>query len=353
MNISKVSGIKIEAISAVVPQNTINNLDFARENFPNDNMENAINALGIATRHVINNPETTAVDLCVEAAKDIFIQNSVKADEIGAIIFVTLTPDNLMPNNASLVQHRLELPPNIPAFDLNHACSGYIYGLWVASLMANNLNKKVLLLDGDVNTKYISPWDKSTALLFGDAGTATVVTPSDSGIWFFSFITDGSKRDSLIIPAMGFKRPLKAEDLQYQTYEDGSKRRMVDLLMKGEDVFSYVVSTVPKFALEFMDELETSSEEFDYLVLHQANAFMLRKLSRKLNFDPEKVPLSISRFGNTSSVSIPLNICAELNTVIGQPKNCLLIGMGAGLSTGIASVTIGPTICGGVKEVDL
>jgi 3-oxoacyl-[acyl-carrier-protein] synthase-3 len=218
--------------------------------------------------------------------------------------------------------------------------------------MAKTMNGKVLLLDGDVNSKYVSPWDKSTALLFGDAGSATIVSPCESGEWFFSFFTDGSKRDSLIIPSMGFKMPLTEDDLKYRIYEDGSKRRMVDLVMKGEDVFSYVVSTVPKFANEFMDELETSAAEFDFLILHQANAFMLRKLSKKLNFNAEKVPLSIHRYGNTSSVSIPLNICSELNQVLNNPKSCMLIGMGAGLSTGIAKVTIGPATWYGVKEVD-
>ena len=353
MNISKINGTFIEAISAAVPKKTIKNTEFAKESFPKDDFEKTINALGIEQRHVIDNPQTTALDLCFEAARNIFVNTRINPEEIGAVIFVTLTPDNLMPNNASLIQHLLGLQSNIAAFDLNHACSGYIYGLWIASLMVKNMNTKVLLLDGDVNTKYISPWDKATAFLFGDAGTATVISPSNSSESHFSFVTDGSKRDSLIIPGMGFRRNLTQEDLQYQIYEDGSRRRMVDLFMKGEEVFSYVVNTVPKIANEFLDELEIIVDEVEYLILHQANAFMLRKLSRKLNFTPEKVPFSIQKFGNTSSASIPLNICSELKIAIKQPKRCILIGMGAGLSTGIADITIGPTICLGVKEVDL
>ena len=353
MNISCIKNLKIEAIGACVPSNIVENRQFAKEHL-SDDLENTIKALGIDQRHICRSDKSTALDLSIEAAKNLFTNTSINPSEIGGIVFVTLTPDNLMPNNASLAQHLLNLPQSIPAFDINHACSGYVYGLWISSLMAQNINKKVLLLDGDTNSKYVSPWDKSTGLLFGDAGSATIVSCSDEpSEWFFTFETDGSNRDALIIPGIGFRHLLTPESLKYMSYEDGSRRRFIDMYMKGEDVFGYVVTKVPKIINSFLEELELSSEEFDFLLLHQANAFMLRKLARKINFNSEKMPISINKFGNISSVSIPLNICSEISNKLSQPSKALLVGMGAGLSTGAAVIQLGPTYCSGVKEIDI
>lgn len=353
MNISTIKGIELSAVAACVPQNSINNRKYAKEYFQQD-MESTITALGIDERHVCRFRDSTSLDLSVEAAKKIFEAGTFKKEDVGCVIFVTLTPDNLMPNNASLVQQLLGLRSDIPAFDINHACSGYTYGLWNACLIAKNINEKVLLLDGDVNSKYVSPWDKSTGLLFGDAGTASIITPtSENNDWFFSFRTDGSNRDAIIIPGLGFRDPLINDHLEYKTFEDGSKRRHIDMQMDGAAVFSYVVNSVPKHVSSFFEETELFAEEFDYLILHQANAFMLRKLARKIGFDLNKVPISINKFGNTSSASIPLNICSELHLDNLESLKLLLIGMGAGLSTGLAKIDTKNTKSFGVSFVDL
>jgi len=353
MNISKIIGIDLEAIAACVPENTINNRKYAKEYFTDD-MEATITALGIEERHICRQISSTSLDLSIEAAKQIFNSGCVSKEEIGGVIFVTLTPDNLMPNNASLVQHKLGLPGDIPAFDLNHACSGYVYGLWNASLIAKSLNRKILLLDGDVNSKYVSQWDKSTGLLFGDAGTASIVSPAmGENEWLFTFSTDGSNREAIIIPGLGFRHPISVDHLDYKLHEDGSKRRFIDIKMDGSKVFNYVVNWVPKMVTSFFEENEFSPDEFDYLILHQANAFMLRKLARKIGFDLNKMPISVNKYGNTSSASIPLNICSEINNNNLNNLKLLLIGMGAGLSTGIASINTSETRSFGVVEVDL
>jgi 3-oxoacyl-[acyl-carrier-protein] synthase III len=353
MIISTITGVKLEAISACVPKNKIDNRDFAKEHFDTD-LESTIKALGIDERRIVISENTTSLDLSILAAKEIFKDKIINKSDFGAIIFVTLTPDNLMPNNATYAQHLLGFDENVAAFDINHACSGYIYGLWNAALIAKSMNKKVLLLDGDINSHYVSPWDKSTALLFGDAGSATVVTPTgDNNEWYFTFKTDASHREALSV-GIGFRDLLKKEHLDYCNYPDGSKRRFIDMSMKGEDVFNYVVLKVPKIINEFLEEIENEVTDYDNLVLHQANAFMLRKLARKIKFPLEDVPMSIGKFGNTSSVSIPLNICSELNNDIkSRSLELLLCGMGAGLSTGVASINTNECFCPGVLEVNL
>lgn len=349
MIVSTVKGVRMEAISACVPSNKINNREFARENFT-DNLDATISALGIEERHTVVKEDTTSLTLCVEAAKRIL--EDVDLNEIGAVVMVTLTPDYMMPNNASYAQHLLGLPNGIAAFDINHACAGYEFGLWNAALICSNIGKKVLLLDGDVNTKYVSPYDRSTAILFGDAGTATLLSPDkDAEDWHFTFNTDGSNRDAITVK-LGFKQNMNAGVLEYRTYEDGSRRREIDMYMDGERVFNYVVKSVPTIVNEFMDEIETSPEEYGHLIMHQANLFMLKRLAKKTGFDfKTKAPVSINKYGNTSSVSVPLTIASELNGR--ETGQCLLVGMGAGLATGVGSVNLKGLKNYGVIERDL
>ncbi len=353
MNVSVINGVEIEAISACVPENRIDNSLFAKQHFDTD-MGPTIRSLGIAERRVVLNRDSTSLDLCVRAAEEIFKTGEIDKEEFGAIVFVTLTPDNIMPNNASCAQHLLGFSIDIASFDINHACSGYIYGLWNAALIAKNMNKKVLLLVGDVNSNYVSPWDRSTGLIFGDAGSATVLSPRrNSHEWCFTFNTDASRRDALKV-GIGFRRLPEPEHLEYVTYPDGSKRRSIDMEMDGIGVFSYVVTEVSTLIQDFMDELEVDASEYDNFVLHQANAFMLRNLAHKIKLPLEKMPLSLGKYGNTSSASIALNICSELSSAITNSSlNLLLCGMGAGLSTGIASINMDNCICPGVVEINL
>lgn len=337
MKISTVKGVRIEAMSACVPANKINNLEFAKSHFEDD-MSATIKALGMPERRVAKKEETTSMDFCIAAAEKIFSESDVKKEDICAVIFVTLTPDCLMPNNSSLAQHLLGLDRNVAVYDINHACVGYLFGLWNAALIAQNMQTKVLLLDGDVNSKYVSPWDKSTALLFGDAGTATVVTPdANAPDWHFAFTSDGSLRESVMM-RLGMRYPIKEEHLLYKELEDGSRRRFIDMEMHGNEVFDYVMSEVPGVAADFMDELETSAEEFDKVVFHQANHFMLKKLAKAIGFNHKtQMPVCMDKYGNTSSVSIPLTVVSELTEPL---NNVLMLGIGAGMVLGMADVNI-------------
>lgn len=337
MNISTVKGVQIEAVAACVPENKVDNLEFAKAHFEED-MTSNIKALGVLERHVAVKEETTAMDFCVAAAERIFAEGGVKKDEIGAVIFVTLTPDCLMPNNSTYAQYLLGLDKDVATLDINHACPGYVFGLWNAALIAKNMQKKVLLLDGDINSKYVSPWDKSTALLFGDAGTATVVSPNDNAPdWHFTFMSDGSNREAIMV-RLGMRYPIKEKYLQYKTWENGGKRRFIDMEMNGRAVFDYVVDVVPEIANAFMEELETCAEEYEKLVLHQANHFMLKKLAKAIGFDHKtQMPICMNKYGNTSSVSIPLTIASELSE---PTDHVFMIGMGAGLASGIADLSL-------------
>lgn len=339
MNISVIANTKIGAVACAVPEHFIDNVSFAAKHFKED-MTGTIKALGVFRRHTCVNRETTALTLGVEAAKRLFSGIDYDPANLGAVVFVTLTPDSLMPNNASAAHHLLGLKGNCAAFDINHACSGYIYGLWVSSMICANLRKDVLLLDADTNSYYASGRDKATGLLFGDAGSASIICYEEGAPHTtFCFFTDAEKREALTLPGFGFKYPLTEDSLKYKTHADGSIRRDIDMFMDGENVFSYVVSKVPKQVKSFLNEIEMEPEEYKALVLHQANAFMLRQMARKIGFDITQLPFSIQEYGNTSSVSIPLTIASNKQEW-GFEGLCLMVGMGAGLSTGIVSADL-------------
>ena len=348
MNISTVKGVRMEAIAACVPSNRIDNQLFAKEHFTDD-MTSTLKAIGVQYRHVVTKEDTTGLTLCEEAAKIILANHNCK-EEIGAVVYVTQTPDMLVPNNSTYAQHLLGLPSDIAAIDINHSCPGYTYGLWNASLICQNLKKKVLLLVGDVNSKYISKWDKSTALLFGDAGTATLLTPDDNAKdWMFTFNVDGSLRDSVQVK-IGFKNPIKAEMLDYKEYEDGSQRRDIDMYMDGMGVFDYEIENLPPVITDFMDEYELAPEEYDKVLIHQANAFMLRKLTKILGFEKEQVPMSIQEYGNTSSSCIPVTITSQLKDQ--ECDKVMMVGMGAGLTSCIADLSLRGLKNYGIKEIE-
>ena len=351
MQLSSFTGLRIDGISACVPAYEIDNREFGKELY-GDGLEGLIRAVGVEKRHVCREKNLTSLDLSVRAAEKLFEESKIPREEIGAVIFITLTPDSLMPNNATYAQHLLKLNSEVSAFDVNHACSGYVYGLWISSMVATTLKKKVLLLDGDTNSYYVSPYDKSTAILFGDAGSATIISPDEQSDrrWYFTFHTDGSHRNVLTIPGLGFRNLLTEDSLEYKLYDDGSRRRLIDMTMDGQAVFGYVVQSVPKILQNFLEITETDISELDYLVLHQANAFMLRQLARKIKFPLENMPISMNKYGNTSSTSIPLNICSELSNVVKskETKRILTAGFGAGLSTAAGIIDIGDCACPGV-----
>jgi 3-oxoacyl-[acyl-carrier-protein] synthase-3 len=170
-----------------------------------------------------------------------------------------------MPNNATHAQSDLGLDNSVAAFDINLACSGYVYGLWVAGMMAGSLKKAILLLDGDKQSYLTSPYDKATSLLFGDAGSATLIIPeaSDETEFSFAFYADGSRRDSLIIKNGAARNTFSEKSLDYVTGEDGSRSRDIDIRMDGMEIFKFVVQDAKRNILEYMEMLGRTPENYD------------------------------------------------------------------------------------------
>lgn len=345
MEVFKIKGVHIDGIVSCVPENKIDNETSLREMY-GDEAKLIMESTGIKTRYLAT-PGTSSSDLCIACAQELLKGTGTSPDEIGAIVFVTFTPDRLMPFNAAIVQDKLGISKEIPAFDISLACSGYAYGLYVASTFAKASEKKVLLLDGDIQSVYMSQYDKSTVPVLADGGSATLLSVDNSeSEWMFTFYTDGCGRTSLMIPSGGSASPVKAEDLAYANHEDGGKRRNTDIYMDGFAIFRFVASDISKWLKKFMDETGESAETIDSFVPHQANMYMIRKLAKKLKFDWDTCTWqSGDSAGNSASATVPVTIAFDHEKKLKPNKvnRVLISGFGGGLSASAGIITLDPS----------
>lgn len=340
MDIQSVSGVRLGGIVACLPEALVDNRSACADLF-GDGVDTLIKATGIEAR-AIASPGTTALDMGVAAARRLLEKSGTSPDDIGAVICVTFTPEYLMPADAPAAQDRLGLRRNILAFDVSMACSGYPYGVFLGGLLVRATGKKVLVLDGDVQSAYVSKTDKATVPVLADIGTATLLVPDDSAAeWQFAFYTDGAPREVLYVPAGGTRRPTQASDLQPVTYEDGSQRRDADIYMDGFEIFRFVAQTASKFIKEFMEAVDVQPGALDAFVPHQANMYMIGQLARKLKIDQSVMWKSGDRYGNPSSGSVPLTIAHH--AAGGEPTQAphtLIAGFGGGLSVGVGLIEL-------------
>lgn len=330
--------IGIIGMAAAVPKRKIINLEFT-EFFPADQVKEVVEKTGVFERRWA--PEhITASDLVFDAAEKLIADLNINKAEIGALIFVSQTPDYRMPASSVILQDRLGLPKSTLAFDVNLGCSGFVYGLNIAYSFANQENiKYVLLLDGETRTRHYSFKDRSTGFIFGDGGIAALIgKDSKYGNSFFSLNSDGSRESLIKIHYGGSRNPSTMESLTERVVDEhGNIRTDEQGTMNGADVFNFVLAEIPKNIKSVYEWAKVSPNEIDYFVFHQANSFMNGYLAKKLKLDIEKVPATIHKFGNTSSVSIPITIVSELQNKLMGKKKLLLSGFGVGMSwaTGI------------------
>ncbi len=307
---------------------------------------------GIKQRRVANMLCTS--DLCCAAATRLIQATSTDPRSIDCLVFVSQTPDYLLPATACSLHARLGLAKHCAAFDVNLGCSGYVYGLWLASsLLAAKSARRVLLLVGDTVSRIVSPTDRSTALLFGDAGTATLLeTCPGAPPMTFVVGTDGSGAEHLMVPAGSFRRPRDATSGQRSEREGGNVRSDEDLRMDGGEVFAFTLREVPALVKELLTASKWTLDEIDHVVMHQANRFMLEHLGKRLRVPPPKLVVELEQFGNTSSASIPLALTHACRQELAEaPRRMLLAGFGVGWSWAGATVTCGPLVIPEIVEV--
>lgn len=333
MAIIKFDNIGIKAISACVPSKVESNKDL-NYFMSDEEIQKAIQNIGIEERRMAEQ-EVCASDLCFKAAEKLLNDNRIERNTIDALIFVSQTADYHQPATAPILQNRLGLSKNMLSFDINLACSGYVYGLSTAYAYASQQGiNRVLLLVGETMSKIVSRYDKVNTPLFGDAGTATLIEKGDYGKSVFSLHSDGSGYEVMMIPDGGFRNPSCSKSLVEETDANGDRRTREQFRMDGMAVFNFGMSEEPRDIKNLLAEGGIELTELDLLIYHQANKFMTDFFTKWLKFDKSKTPYSIQKFGNTSSASIPLTIVTELKNGYPERKNVIFSGFGAGLSWG-------------------
>lgn len=338
MAIMKFDGVGITALAAAVPQHIIDNYQYT-EFFPEDQVKEVVDKVGIFERRFAD-AETCSSDLCFAAAEQLIADNNINKEEIDLLIFISQTPDYRMPATSITLQHRLGLPNSCIAFDINLGCSAFMYGLSVAfSMMKNGSLRKALILDGETRSKVYSPKDRRSAFIFGDGGVAALVECNEKfGDSWISMNSDGSRADLIMIPGGGYRHMSSVETLKEKVVDEyGNIRSDEQGYMKGGDVFNFVIREIPRDIRNTLAYAEKTVDELDHIVFHQANNFINSYIAKKMKLDTTKIPASIAKFGNTSSVSVPLTIVSELKDKL-QGSNLLLMsafGVGMTWATGI------------------
>lgn len=323
-------GVGIKALSACVPPDIVFNKDLGYL-IPEEEIDKTINNIGIEQRRIAAD-DVTASDLCFKAAQQLMADNDIDPSSIDVLLFMSQTPDYRIPATSCLLQHRLGLPRETLCFDISLGCSGYLFALSTAFAYASMQGiNRVLLLDGETFSKIVNRRDKVDWPLYGDAGTATLIEKGDYGDSTFMFYTDGSGENVLKVHA-GMRNPITPESCVEREQEEGNIRSDLEVFMDGMDVFNFAISKVPKSIKALLKETDKTIDDVDYLVFHQANRFMMDFFVKKLKADPARVPYCISKYGNTSSASVPLTISSELAGKLDGRNTMLLSAFGAGLS---------------------
>jgi 3-oxoacyl-[acyl-carrier-protein] synthase-3 len=340
---SSVENIGIKKISVALPTSTKPVTDF-NEVFGEDVVRKFSDMTGVKSYQRAN-MEQTASDLGFEASRKIFEAERIDKRKIKFLVFVTQKPDFRSPSTAFLLHKRLGLEEDCMCFDLNLACSGFIYGLHaISSLLASSSEgDQALLITGDTSSRTYSPLDRTLIMLFGDSGTATLIEKgvTDSTLKF-ALRTDGSKFKSIVTPSGAYRN--RGAERERVEWSDGIERSDYDTHMKGMDVFGFSITDVPKLLKDFLKYTETPVEDYDILALHQANLYILKQISRKLKAPMEKIPVALDRFGNNSSNSVPLAIADHYGQSDDhEEKRILMSGFGAGLSWGCCDAELSPT----------
>ncbi len=326
----KLNSVSIRSIAVAVPGQVFD-LTELYDICNRKEIDEIIKANGI-TKTRIAPDELCASDLCEKAAQQILDKET--REKIRGIVFVSQTPDYILPSTSASLQHRLGLSKDVAAFDISIGCPGYIYGLYQAALLVSSGScEAVLVCAGDVITRYVNPLDKSNRTVLGDAGSATIVEKG-TGDMAFSFMTDGSGAQHLIIPAGGARYPVDEDSEMVSVREEGNMRSDEDIFMHGLEIMNFSIREVPRTIDAVLSEKGWLKSDVRLFGLHQANEFMLNYLRKTMKVPKESVPIAMRETGNTGPASIPLMLALEHERLTEENRleKAVLCGFGVGLS---------------------
>ncbi|MEX2103375.1 MAG: beta-ketoacyl-ACP synthase III [Gaiellaceae bacterium] len=328
-NVSSNGAIGITGLGAYVPEKVLTNDDLSRMVETSD--EWITDRTGIKERRIAA-AEEAASDLALPAARKALEQAGLDGAEVDLIIVATATPDMLFPATAAIVAEELGAK-KAAAYDLLAGCTGFVYGMAQAyGSVAGGLSKRALVIGSETLSRITNWNDRGTCILFGDgAGAAVLERVRDGGIVGIELGADGSGGQDLCVPAGGSRMPVTAanvgEDMQF-------------IQMHGQEIFRFATRVMVSSAEQVLEKSGVGVEDVDLYVPHQANKRIIDHAAKHIGLPPEKVFMNISKYGNTSSASIPICLAeAQEQGLIQVGTRVLMSAVGAGLTWGSIYMT--------------
>ena len=314
----------ITGLGVGVPEKVMTNADF--EKILDTSDEWITQRTGIKQRHIVSDGQSTAT-LATQAARNALADAGIKPRQLDLIICATITPDMTCPATACFVQKSLEAK-DVAAFDLGAACSGFLYGIAVASsFIENGMYRRILVIGADALSRFADYTDRSSCVIFGDGAGAAVLEPTDEpgrGVLYNVMAADGTGWDFIHVPAGGSRTPASHQTVDAHEHF---------IKMRGRDVYKFAVEKMQWLLGDCMAKCNLTVDDIDLVIPHQVNSRIIKSATEKFNFPIEKVYVNIDRYGNTSAASIPLALGdAKREGTIGPGSTLLLVAFGAGLT---------------------
>jgi len=313
----------ITAVNAYVPEYILTNKEL--EGMVETNDEWIVSRTGIKERRILKGNLGTS-DMAAHAVEGLLKKRGINAEEIDLIIFCTTTPDMVFPASANILAHKIGAV-NAWGYDLNAACSGFLYGLATGSqFIETGKHQKVLVVGGDKMSSIINYKDRTSCIIFGDGCGAVLLEPNTEGYGVIDSIlkSDGSGGPYLCQKAGGSLRPASHETVDNNEHF---------LYQEGQAVFKFAVTNMADVAAEIMDRNNLTSENVDWLVPHQANKRIIDATSNRCGIDSDKVMINIEKYGNTTNGTIPLCLW-EWESKLKKGDNLVLAAFGGGFTWG-------------------
>ncbi len=344
---ARFENVKIKGISSVVPTKEFDIRDDEKL-YGGDTrkIQRVIKSSGFLKRRVTEKDVTTS-DLCLQAAENLIEKMHIDRKSVDALLFISYTPDYLMPATSYVLHKKLNLKEDCVVMDIPQACSGFVIGLYQASMLINSGCKRVLLLVGDTFSKFNDMFINHTAPVFGDAGSATLIDFDENAEpIFFNIHSNGSFYESLICKNGGF-RHIPTKDMFYENNDFSYESNM-----NGGEIFDFTMEKIAPSIENLLERYNIEISEIDEFIFHQANKFILENIAIKLGIDENKISTeTLTNFGNQCGASIPCTISNVFAQKVSKNNlKCLLSGFGVGLSWANAIINLDNIYCSELNE---
>jgi 3-oxoacyl-[acyl-carrier-protein] synthase-3 len=316
-------GVKITGTGKYIPERKVTNFDL--EKMVDTTNDWIVSRSGIQERYFVSEEEATS-DMAIKAIEQALQNSNTKPEELDMIIVGTYTPDHMFPSTACIIQGRIGAV-NAWAWDLNAACSGFVYSLITASqFIMTGSHKKILVVGADTSSRILDFEDRTSSVLFGDGAGAVVIEPCEEGNGIIDWVAgaDGLGAEHIIMPAGGSRKPASIETVNDREHY---------FKMNGKDVFKFSTRALPQMIEDLLHKNSLSPEDIKLLIPHQANIRIIESGAKKAGIKMENVFINLDRYGNTVAGTIPIALNEALTEgKIRKGDYIILAGFGGGLT---------------------